>query len=493
MEHTGRIKRGLTPTARRILFGATTEESVAAELKQVARVDRAHLLMLAEQRIIARAQAADLLRTINELEQTGFAPLLTMPAPRGLYLAYEDYLIEQLGGATGGVLQTARSRNDLNATILKLRLRAPYLNLLRESLRLTAVLIRLARRYAGVTMPAYTHYQAAVPVTYGHYLAGVASALQRDAASLLALSDDLNSSPLGAGAVGGTSWAIEPQRTAELLGFNSTVDHSIDAVASRDLVLRLLASVTVFGVTLSRLVSDLLLWTTSEFEFLSVPDELVGSSSMMPQKRNPFMLEHVQGRSGVVLGAFAGAVTAMHGKPFTNSIAVGTEAVKPVWDALKSITEATTLLRLFVAGARPNDAAMLQRAVVGYTSATELANRFVSEEGWAFRRAHYEVGVLINEAIERGETLESALARKRNGNSAKTDLDPSAVAKASAFGGGPGAASVARIIDQLRQRWRVQSEAKRNLANQWAAAELSLRETAKNFVRDFNEEKVQHV
>lgn len=452
MENTGRIAKGLTPTARRLLFGEATKKTIEAELRLVARVDRAHLTMLVEQGIVTRFQASQLLEKIDELEQENFAPLYLKAAPRGLYLAYEDYLIEELGLDTGGVLHTARSRNDLNATILKLRLRAPYLKLLREALRFSAVLIRRAERYAGVTMPAYTHYQAAVPVTYGHYLAGVATALTRDIASLLALSDELNSCPLGAGAVGGTSWPINPERTAALLGFKTGVSHSMDAVASRDLVLRLLSSATVLGVTLSRCAADLLLWTTAEFSFFSVPDELVGSSSMMPQKRNPFVLEHVQGRSAVVLGAFTGAVAAMHGKPFTNSIAVGAEGVEPIWNALENVTEATTLARLFVAGARPNADTMLSRAVSGYTAATEVANQLVAAGGLPFRRAHFEVGMLINQAQLDGDSL---------------TLDPAAVAAASTYGGGPGKASLELIIEKLLVDWRAQAHQKRNLAQAW--------------------------
>ncbi|MGH9938181.1 MAG: lyase family protein, partial [Blastocatellia bacterium] len=136
-------------------------KNVEGELKLVAKVDRAHLLMLVEQRIISPVPARALLRTIEELEARDFAPLQNRAAPRGLYLAYEGYLIERLGADVGGALHTARSRNDLNATTLKLRLRAPYLKLLGETLRLKATLIRRASRYARVTMPAYTHYQGA--------------------------------------------------------------------------------------------------------------------------------------------------------------------------------------------------------------------------------------------------------------------------------------------------------------------------------------------
>ena len=411
MENTGRIRQAVSHTARRILFAGTTLTGVESELRHISHVDRAHLVMLAERGIIGRERAARLLERIGVLEADGFAPLQAANAPRGIYLAYEDFLIAELGAETGGVLHTARSRNDLNATILRLRLRAPYMALLREALRLQAVLVRRARRYADVVMPVYTHYQAAVPITYGHYLAGIACALSRDIEGLFAGAQGIDDCPLGAGAVGGTSFPIEPGRTAELLGFSRSVPHSIDAVAARDLVLRLLSGAAILGVTLSRLAADLLLWTTAEFNFLTLPDSLVGSSSMMPQKRNPYLLEHVQGRSAAALGAFVSATTAMHAKPYTNSISVGTEAVGYGWDALQSVNEALILARLVVAGACPQPFAMNGRAEAGYTTATELANRLVADGGMAFRSAHHLVGRAVNEAVRLGSTsLTDALA-----------------------------------------------------------------------------------
>lgn len=487
LEQTGRISRGVTPTAQRILFGATDSESVASELKYVSQVDRAHLVMLAEQGLIDTARTRRLLETIGELADCGFAPLHGKTAVRGLFLLYEDYLIRQLGIETGGILHTARSRNDLNATTLRLRLREPYLKLLREMLRLQAVLICRARRFAKVVMPAYTHYQAAVPITYGHYLAGIASALERDITSLFQAGADLNRCPLGAGAIGGTSLPINPARTAALLGFEREAPHSGDAVASRDLILRLLASASICGITLSRLSNDFLLWTTAEFGFLTLPDHLVGSSSMMPQKRNPFLLEHVQGRSGSPLGAFVNAATAMHAKPFTNSISVGTEAVGHVWGALQSLTEATTLARLVVLGAAPQPATMLRRAVAGYTSATELANRLAIEHGLPFRNAHHIAGAIISVAIANNEEpLEDALARWRATQPHAVSLeglDPTAVAQASAYGGGPGDASLRGCLEELKSSWTEHVRQKRRQAEKWDAGELALNAATRELCR----------
>jgi argininosuccinate lyase len=464
------------------LFGQTSGESVAAELTYIAQVDRAHVIMLCECKIISEAAACGLLSEIGELEASGFAPLANVQAPRGLFLAYEDLLMRRLGEDIGGVLHTARSRNDLNATTLRLRLRTPYLRLLREVLRLQAVLIRRASRYGGVVMPAYTHYQAAVPISYGHYLAGVASALERDIKGIFQAFAGLDDCPLGAGAVGGTSLPIDQQRTTTLLGFERAVSHSIDAVASRDLILRILSASSVLGVTVSRLASDLLLWTTAEFGFLSLPDQLVGSSSMMPQKRNPYLLEHVQGRSALVLGAFVSSATAMHAKPFTNSISVGTEAVSPVWNALQSLTEALILARLVVAGAKPQPAAMLQRAIDGYTPATEFTNRLSTETGMPFRSAHRLVGSLISSAVENGqEPLNQLAARwgeENNVDVSLAGLDPAAVAEATNYGGGPGAASLESCLTNLRSQWRNSMNQKRAQTVKWNEAAMTLSETA---------------
>jgi argininosuccinate lyase len=483
LENTGRISSGITPSARRVIFGTTADDSIDTELRYVAQVDRAHLVMLAEQNIVDRQRACRLLNVIDELDTHNFEPLRNKPALRGLYLLYEDYLTQQLGSDTGGILQTARSRNDLNATVLRLRLRTLYVDLVREALRLQAVLLRRVRLFGDVVMPAYTHYQAAVPITYGHYLAGVASSLERDIDGMISASTDLDRCPLGAGAVGGTSFPIQPGRTASLLGFDGPARHSIDAVASRDLILRLLASASILGITISRLAADLLLWTTAEFAFLSLPDSLIGSSSMMPQKRNPFLLEHVQGRSAAALGAFVNSATAMHAKPFTNSISVGTEAVSPVWNALKGTTESLLLTRLVVAGARPQQAAMLRRAEQGYTVATELANRLVSQQGMPFRSAHFTVGSIIRGAIENGEeSLTQATARWHNGHERPISfdgLDPTSVVQASAYGGGPSRQSLQSCFAALRDDWQTQIAHVRYQSRKWSVAGVALNEAVR--------------
>lgn len=484
MDDTGRIKTAVTPSARRVLFDQTWDGSAYPELQTIARIDCAHLVMLAEEAIVDPVRASSLMKLILELEASKFTPLKGEAAPRGLYLLYEDYLIRQSGTEIGGILHTARSRNDLNATSLLLRLRAPYLHLLREVLRLQAILLRRAQRYGAVVMPLYTHYQAAMPGSYGHYLAGIGSALQRDITSLWSLGAELNRCPLGAGAGGGTSLPIRPERTAQLLGFERPVVHSVDAVASRDLVLRLLAHTAILGVSLSRMSTDFLLWTTAEFGFLCLPDELVGSSSMMPQKRNPYLLEHVQGRGVAALGAFVSAAGAMHAKPFSNSVAVATEGVDPVWRALQDTTEAVLLLRLVVAGAKPQREVMLKRARDGYVTATELANRLVTETGMDFRSAHHLVGGIIRSAIEGNEPSSPDLTACRQEEERPAvsldSLDPGAVVQSTAYGGGPAALSLQSCLQQLRQEWSTHMRSLADQARRWRDAGLALDNAARD-------------
>ncbi|HEV7864245.1 MAG TPA: lyase family protein [Acidimicrobiia bacterium] len=456
MDDTGRIRRPLTPTARRIVFGEPAPGP--SELALVSQVDRAHLVMLAEQGLVERDAAAALLVEIEVLRAGRFTALDGVEARRGRYLLYEDWLAARLGERTAGILRTGRSRNDLNATVLLLRLRPTVERLLSETLRLQAGLLAGARRHRDTVMPAYTHYQAAVPTTYGHHLGGVARAIDRDVEALTASAAGLDTSPLGAGTGHGSALPIAPARTAALLGFERPAPPALDAVASRDIVLRLLAGAAVLGVTASRLAADLLLWTTAEFAFLELPDELVGSSSAMPQKRNPFLLEHVKGRSARAAGAFVAAATAMHATPFANSVAVGTEGCAGVVEALEATSDSVTLLRLVVAGARPRPAAMLARAVSGQTTATAWAERFVAEEGLSFREAHQRVGQLLTHGDE-------------SDRPAASGLDPGRVARAARFGAGPGAPPA---LDDLRRRRAIAAGDLAERAHRWRRADNDL-------------------
>ena len=212
-------------------------------------------------------------------------------------------------------------------------------------------------------MPVYTHYQAAVPITYGHYLQGIAFALLRDIRRLILNIEEMNICPLGACAVGGTSIPIDNFYVAEMLGFTSTCKNSIDAVASRDIVLSILAHIAILSTNISRLSTDLQFWSSSETKYFNLPDEVVGSSSIMPNKRNAFVLENIQGKCANVGSNFAAAQSGFQKTPFSNSIAVGTEAINTIWQSFKEIEESVVLLEVFVENAVPVESIMLDSAI----------------------------------------------------------------------------------------------------------------------------------
>jgi argininosuccinate lyase len=350
---------------------------------------------------------------------------------------YEDHLIHALGKEAGGSLHTGRSRNDLKAATLLLRLRNTARELIEETLRLQAVLLRRGERYRDVVMPVYTHFQPAVPVTYGHYLLGVATAVDRDLLGLVQATGGLRTSPMGACGVGGTDLPLDPARVARLLGFDEPASNSIDAVASRDTVLRLLFAATSLSLTLSRLATDAQLWSTQEFALLDFPDNLVGSSSIMPQKRNVFLLEHIKAKPAIVSAAAQALVMACKGTPFTNSIEVGTEGVTGVWPGLLAVSDAVVLSRLIVGGAIPAAERMTTRAEQGRTTATATANRLV-RDGVPFRQAHHLVGALVRQGLaERGRPA----------------LSPAQVVREAEYGGGPGPSSLTGQLETLSREW----------------------------------------
>ncbi|MGV9508507.1 argininosuccinate lyase [Streptomyces tendae] len=451
MSGTGRLTRTLGARTARVVYGEPGPDDIRRELGHTSVIDLAHVVMLTECGLLPRDAAAALLRAVTALRADGFRELYDRPAPRGLYLMYESHLIERLGADVGGKLHTGRSRNDIKATITAMRLRDDLADLLGELLRLQAVLLARARAHRDVVMPVYTHFQPAMPVTYGYYLAGIATALDRDIAALRHVVAERSNCPLGAGAVSGTDLPIDPARTAELLGFDGPPLHAMDAVASRDTLLRALAAAAGAGLTLSRLATDLQLWSTQEFGFVEFPERLVGGSSAMPQKRNAFLLEHVKAKAAAAVGAWTASAAAMKSTPFTNSIEVGTEAVGGAWSALATVRDSVLLAQVLVSGARPDGRRMEQRAREGFVTATVIANRLV-RQGVPFRTAHHVVGAAVREAVDAGEseltkiTLPEGL---RADVSADVPALPELVAEHDR-GGGPGACE--SVVHELRER-----------------------------------------
>ncbi|QOZ11800.1 lyase family protein [Bradyrhizobium sp. CCBAU 51765] len=447
LQSTGRIKSTLHPEASAIVFDSDLQRAAKDELPFYADIDRAQAIMLERVGLIDRDLARKVLTELDELQAEYFQSVATRPAPRGSYLAYEDHLRSVIGNEASN-LHLGRSRNDINATVLKLKLRTPYQELADELIKLLRLLCGLARENLDTVFPLHTHRQPALPSTFAHHLTAFARALARDLDALLAVHPILNLSCLGAGAGGGTTLPILPELTASLLGFSSPPLNSIDSVASRDLILRLLAACAILGSSLSRIAETLLLWVGDD-GLAALPDELVGSSSAMPHKRNPFLLEQVQGKAGAIVGCFVAAVTAMHSTPFTNCVAVGTEATRNVWPGIDHSIGAARLIRLCLSGltiAKDKASAMLDRSFV---NAMETATRLTLGGDLDFRSAHNEVGQLVTMAIDGGAPSLLAIGQHDRVLNSETSPPPDVIARTALAGGGPAPGAVATSLNEL--------------------------------------------
>jgi len=476
MPDTGRIKSTIHPEAGSIVFDADLQRAAADELPHYVDIDRAQAVMLVHAGLLDRGLAVRVLAELDRLQSDGFRAMALRPAPRGVYLAYEDHLRAAVGNEAGN-LHLGRSRNDINATLLKLKLRQPYRNLTAELIELLRALCRRGREHLDTVIPLHTHRQPAVPSTLAHHLAAFAMALARDLDAVLVLSPLLNASCLGAGVGGGTTLPIRPDMTARLLGFSTPPTNSIDSVASRDLVLRLLAATAILGSSLGRIAETMLLWV-GDAGLVVLPDDLVGSSSAMPHKRNPFLLEHVQGKAGALVGHLVAALTGMHAAPFTNSVAVGTEASRHVWPGLREAADAVRLARLCVCGMTVATDATAAHISRSFVNAMEVATRLAVSGAHDFRTAHNVVGRIVTLAVETGAssifevpgTPElSTLSDHRH------ELEPEAIARSAGGGGGPAPEAVATVLDCLERHIERSAAHVRDLETQWSRGHDDLR------------------
>lgn len=473
MRDTGRIKSILHPEARAIVFDADLRLAVNDELPFYAEVDRAQAIMLERVGLIDRSLAKMVLAELDRLEAEEFHSIADLPVPRGSYLAYEDHLRSVIGKEASN-LHLGRSRNDINATLLKLKLRGPYRKLAGELVELLRVLCGLSRAHLETVFPLHTHRQPAVPSTFAHHLVAFAGALARDLDAVLAVHPLLNRCCLGAGVGGGTTLPILPDLTARLLGFATTPVNSIDSVASRDLVLRLLAGCAILGSTLSRMAETLLLWV-GDAGLASLPDELVGSSSAMPHKRNPFLLEQVQGKAGAVVGCFVAAITGMHSTPFTNCVAVGTEATRHVWPGIENSIGAARLIRVCLSGLTVTEDAASAMLDESFVNAMETATRLAVDGGFDFRSAHNEVGQLVTTAVECGAPHLRAIMQGDSKLNPELSPAPDVIARTARAGGGPAPETVAAALDELEKSIEQSAGLLRDLGSGWRHAQEELR------------------
>ena len=363
----------------------------------------AHARMLARQGIISRDEADRIITALREIaSEIESGKFRFRRDLEDVHMNIEAALISKIG-PVGGKLHTARSRNDQIALDLRLYLRAEVRGLVRMIKGLQRVFLRLAQRHAGTIMPGYTHLQRAQPVTLGHHLLAYVEMLQRDRERLLDALDRINTMPLGACALAGTTLPIDRAYAARLLKFKRVAVNSMDAVSDRDFAVEFLSIAAIIMLHVSRIAEELVLWSTEEFSFVELPDAFTTGSSIMPQKKNPDVAELIRGKVGRVYGALVALLTTMKALPLTYNRDMQ-EDKQPVFDAVDTLKSVIGILTEMLPKVRFNKKRMTETAAAGYSLATDLAEYLVGK-GLPFRDAHEVTGRVVGYAIERNAEL----------------------------------------------------------------------------------------
>lgn len=459
-------------------------EGFADGFVNLGNVNKAHIVMLAEQGLIRSEHAAALAKGVLDMEAAGPGVVTLDPSREDAYFNYEAHLIEQIGTDIGGRLHTGRSRNDILATLDRLRCREVLLNLIDALHQVRQTALSKALSYADVVMPGYTHLQPAQPITYGYYLSAVEQALERDCRRLTQTLDGMNQSPLGAAAFAGTPFGIDRARTAELLGFDGYLDNALDAVGSRDFILESLSHLSLLSVFWSRVAQDYFVWSTLEFSLIDFPDSVAATSSIMPQKKNPTVLEYLKGRTGHIVGLLMGASITIKGSNFSHTGDANREGTRGFWEAAEESLRCLKLLDLVLRTATPNAPLAARRASEDFSTATGLADLIVREADLSFREAHHVVGAVVRMAMDAGlraNQIDSAMvdvcaieqlghALKLSAESVRECLDPAANVQARSSAGGPALSSLLPSLTQAAARLTAERGLNQARRDRFAAA-----------------------
>ncbi|MDS0475973.1 argininosuccinate lyase [Natrinema sp. 1APR25-10V2] len=464
--------------ARSFLSSLAADERIfEADLE----VDRAHTVMLAEQDIIGDDVAGQILTALDAIEVDGHGSL---PDGEDVHEAIETAVIERIG-ADGGKMHTARSRNDEVAACIRYRLREDVLEAIETTLALRESLIEVAAEHTETIMPGYTHLQPAQPTTVAHWALAYEGAVRRDTERLLEAYGRINESPLGGAAFAGTTFDIDRERTADLLGFEGVVENSMDAASGRDFLLETVQALSTHATTLSGLAEDVIIFANRGFVDLS--DDYSSTSSIMPQKKNPDTLELVRAVAGDAAGGVQGLTTTLKGLPRAYNRDLQ-RATTHAWETVDAVTEASEVAAGAVATADWNEEALAAEAGEGFSTATGVAD-LLAANGLPFRTAHELVAIAAESGADY-DALESA-AREVLGESLDAHVDPAAVEDAldpaqsvasRDSQGGPAPEAVEAQLEGAREALAADEESHAELTGALEAAHEALRSEGNGYV-----------
>jgi argininosuccinate lyase len=319
-----------------------------------------------------------------------------------IHMAVERLLTQRIG-PVGGKLHTGRSRNDQVALDLRLYLRDEIRSVLSAIKNLQGALLAQARQHLDIVMPGYTHLQRAQPILLSHHLMAYVEMLERDRQRLMDAFRRTNVMPLGSGALAGSNFAISRERIAKALGFDKVTQNSLDAVSDRDFIIEFLAASTLLMVHLSRLSEELVLWSTEEFGFVEIPDAFCTGSSLMPQKKNPDVLELIRAKTGRVFGHLTGLLTTLKALPLAYNRDLQ-EDKEPLFDTIDTIKPSLAVLAEVLKALKIKKDALYRSTADGFLLSTDLADYLVLK-GLPFRKAHEVVGRIVRYCLDRQRDL----------------------------------------------------------------------------------------
>jgi len=364
----------------------------------------AHARMLGRQGIITTGEANQIIRGLEEiLKEIEAGQVIFSLEAEDIHMNIEQLLIARIGEA-GKKLHTARSRNDQVALDIRMYLKDEINEITHLLTELRATLLEMAEKHIDTIMPGYTHLQRAQPVTLAHHLLAYVQMFDRDTQRLQDCYRRTDVLPLGAGALAGTTFPIDPAYVAELLGFAGVAENSLDAVSSRDFVVEFVGAAALIMVHLSRFCEELILWASAEFGFIELDDAYSTGSSMMPQKKNPDLAELIRGKTGRVCGDLLALLAMLKGLPLAYNKDMQ-EDKEALFDAVDTVKKCLVVFRPLVATIKIKKNNMLSAARRGFVNATDLADYLVNK-GIAFREAHRIAGQIVYYCLQRQKSLE---------------------------------------------------------------------------------------
>ncbi|MEG0749585.1 MAG: argininosuccinate lyase [Carnobacterium sp.] len=364
----------------------------------------AHVQMLAKTNILSAEEANEIIQGLEKLLEDNKKGCLVFTAENeDIHLNLEK-LLHGIIGPVAGKLHTARSRNDQVATDMHLYLKKEVIEINQRIRLFMEVLISKAEENVETILPGYTHLQHAQPISFAHHLLAYYNMFKRDFERNQDSLKRIDLSPLGAAALAGTTFPIDREYTKTLLGFKESYTNSIDAVSDRDFILEFLSNSSLLMMHLSRFCEEIILWTSHEYQFVTLTDAFSTGSSIMPQKKNPDMAELIRGKTGRVYGNLLGLLTTMKGLPLAYNKDLQ-EDKEGMFDTVKTVKDCLTVFSGMLETMKVNEATMYSATTKDYSNATELAD-YLASKGIPFRKAHEIVGKLVLEGIKKGIYLQ---------------------------------------------------------------------------------------